>query len=174
MAPSAPLPFEHVIPESDRDPAVKATLTTDPDALAAVLAWAVAGCLAWQRQGIGQPAIVRRKTAELRAGFDPLGEFFTQLCVFAPGAEAQALTLRQEYEHWAREMGAAPINDRQWSERLKAKGCTRQRRRGGGGQATYWRGIGLLSDPQQAELCTPCTPEATLTEDSLDSLTWGS
>jgi putative DNA primase/helicase len=148
------LPFEHTIPAAERDPQVKLALTTDAAAQSAVLAWAVAGCKAWQKQGLGYPETVRRKTAELRAEFDPLGEFFATCCIFAPRAEVGALDLRRAYERWAGEMGARPLTDRQWGARLRAKGCEDTRKRIDGQRRALWLGIGLLAEQQSWPVST--------------------
>lgn len=144
------LPFEHALAEDERDPKVKQRLCDE--ALPALLAWAVRGCLAWQQGGLKPADVVRAKTAELRADFDPLAEFLAEGCVFAGQAETPALELRQAYEAWAASMGARPINNRDWSQRLKARGCESIRRRSGGGErATFWRGVGLLSEALPAK-----------------------
>lgn len=139
------LPFEHELPEGKRDPKVKQQLCNE--ALPALLAWAVRGCLAWQRDGLQPPAVVRTKTAELRADFDPLAEFLAECCVFANEAETPALELRQAYEAWAASMGARPINNRDWSQRLKARGCESIRTRRDGNPVTMWQDVGLLAEP---------------------------
>ncbi len=143
------LPFEHALADGERDPKVKQQLSHE--ALPALLAWAVRGCLAWQRDGLKPAAVVRTKTAELRADFDPLAEFLSECCVFASKAETTALELRQAYEAWAASMGAKPINNRDWSQRLKARGCESIRTRRGGNPVTVWRGVGLLTEPPPAQ-----------------------
>lgn len=140
------LPFEHELAADKRDPFVKESLTSD--ALPALLAWAVQGCLDWQRVGLRQPAAVRTATAALRAEFDPLAEFFADRCVFAPSAETGVGSLRQAYEQWANDMGARPINNKDWGQRLRAKGCEQENRRNKSGRARIWRGVGLLTMEQ--------------------------
>ena len=49
------IPFEHEIPEADQDPKVKATLRDPQIAGPAIRAWAVKGCLAWQKHGLAVP-----------------------------------------------------------------------------------------------------------------------
>jgi putative DNA primase/helicase len=144
------LPFEREVLMAD--PAVKARLCSD--AGPALLAWAVRGCLLWQRDGLGSCEVVKSKTRELRATFDPLAEFFDEQCILERHAETAALALRQAYETWAAGMGAKPINNREWAQRLKSKGCESIRTRRGGDPVTVWHGIGLLADEpalQQAE-----------------------
>jgi putative DNA primase/helicase len=141
------LPFEHTLSEDQRDAAVKAALTGE--ALPALLAWAVAGCLVWQRSGLHPAPVVRAATVALRMDFDPLSEFFSEACVFTPKAETPGIELRQAYEQWAASNGGKAIGTKEWRERLEAGGCHKLRRRTGGGQATLWRGIGLVAESVQ-------------------------
>jgi putative DNA primase/helicase len=139
------LPFEHVIPPEEQDENVKKSITNPAEAGKALLAWAVKGCLAWQQLRLGMPEIIERKTKELRAEFDPLAEFFQDCCIFGPRYEADARALRETYEEWARENGVSrPVGDRDWSRRLKAKGCERLLLRRGGVPTRMWSGIGLI------------------------------
>jgi putative DNA primase/helicase len=142
------LPFEHAVPEGKRDPKVKQAMTGE--ALPALLAWAVRGCLAWQAGGLRMAPAVRAATVQLRAEFDPLVEFFAECCVFEHHAETPARELREAYVSWASSMGARPINNAEWSARLTAKGCQSIRTRRGGAQMTCWQGVGLLSDDDPA------------------------
>jgi len=137
------VPFECVIPEERRDPKVKSTLLEDPDARAALLAWAVRGCLEWQRDGLKMPEIIRRKTAELRASFDPLAPFIVQCCIVEKDKQVSAKALREAYEAWLAEGGGDRCPDREWSKRLEALGAKRSRE--GKTRLTVWSGIGLIS-----------------------------
>ncbi len=57
------IPFEHTIPEGERDPEVKLALRDPAVGGPAVLAWAVRGCVAWLREGLEAPERVTRATA---------------------------------------------------------------------------------------------------------------
>jgi len=141
------LPFEYVIPPEERDEQVKIILRDPAQGGPAILAWAVQGCLAWQRQGLGYPDLIRSKTEDLRISFDPLADFFRENCVFGPNYEVEAGALREAYEQWSKENGNRYLlGNRQWSERLKARGCTREARRRGGKYIRLWFGIGLTID----------------------------
>ena len=110
-----------------------------------MLAWAVRGCLVWQQLRLGLPGIIADKTEELRASFDPLAEFFEDCCIFAPYAEVEARALRDTYEAWAKENGARKlVGNRDWGQRLGAKGCERKLSRRGGTPVRSWLGIGLV------------------------------
>jgi len=80
------VPFDYSIPEGARDPRVKAVLRSTRDAGPAILAWAVKGCLAWQRHGLDVPPAIKEATQDYRHAMDPLADFFQERCVFANNA----------------------------------------------------------------------------------------
>jgi P4 family phage/plasmid primase-like protien len=99
------VPFEHTVPREKRDKTLKATLKNPAVAGPAILAWAVTGCLAWQRDGLGVPPIIEAATAQYRADQDPLRDFYTQCCVFEAQAWVASASLYADYQTWARENG---------------------------------------------------------------------
>ena len=100
----------------------------------------------WQDEGLKPPQLVKDKTTELRASFDPLLEFLEECCEFGLGAETPAKLLRDRYEAWALNAGAKPISNSEWSRRLEAYGCKPERRRIDGRLTRLWTGIKLKSD----------------------------
>jgi phage/plasmid-associated DNA primase len=78
---------------------------TNPDCINALFAWAVEGCLRWQdEKKLKPPQLVKDKTTELRASFNPLLEFFEECCEFGLGVfKTPAGELRETYEGWANE-----------------------------------------------------------------------
>ena len=80
------VPFTNVIPKAKQDPNMRHRLKT-PDVQRAILAWAVQGCLAWQRGGLGTCKAVEVSSEEYRNENDKFGEFFEGSCIFDPGAE---------------------------------------------------------------------------------------
>ena len=137
------VPFEHEIPEADRDPQVKATLTNIELAGPAILAWAVRGCLEWQRIGLAIPQVVRKATEAYRDDNDPLREFYTECCIFDPQAQVTRAMIWDNYQQWARENGERnPINAKELADRLRSKGCKDHKSVG----KRYWKGVGLVSD----------------------------
>jgi len=138
------LPFEHAVPEGERDPNVKAILKDPKRGGPAVLRWAVEGCLQWQKQGLGYPKVIREKSADLRSSMDPLAEFFAECCVFGKGAEVPAGVLRAEYETWCRSRGEKEmVGSTEWGERLRDKGGRKHTMRRGGKSVSLWLYIGL-------------------------------
>ena len=143
------VPFEHSVPKEKRDPKVKATLRDPSVAGPAILAWAVRGCLDWQRNGLGVPPVVERATQAYREAMDPLTDFLEDCCVMAPGAWVSSADLRKAYEDWGRENGEGRdlLKGKAFGERLRGRGCKDERRAYKGAQARGWAGIGLVGEP---------------------------
>lgn len=113
----------------------------------AVLAWAVEGCMRWQKTGLGVPEAVERATEQYRAEMDPLQEFLDERCVISQGAWVAAATLRAAYEAWAKTNGERYVLDsRSLAERLRSRGCVQEVRKVAGVSARVWVGVGLLAE----------------------------
>ena len=133
------IPFVRVIPERDRDPAVKQQLTQDPDVRSAILAWAVDGYRDWQENGFVVPDCVRRYTAEYRSENDPIGRWLAECCVVIADSETPSGDLVQNFTRWWELNGdqGRPPTWQHVAKRLTALGCTQSRTRDG----RYWRGV---------------------------------
>ena len=143
------LPFDYSVPEDRRDPGVKAALIDPTVGGPAIIAWAVAGCLAWQREGLRTPNIVRDATAELRRSMDPLAGWLAECCIIDPNARAGGTRLRKSFEDWQKTHGEhMTISSLEWAERLGALGATSERVRDSGKSVRGWAGIGLLDDDE--------------------------
>jgi len=131
------LPFRAQIPSEERDPAVRAELRDPKASGAAVLAWAVNGCLAYQAEGLTAPQIVEHATQEYREEMNPIGEFINECCVLGEGLWASSAELRREYQFWCKENGITPLRS-EFAKRLRARGCIPDRT----SKVRGWRGIG--------------------------------
>ena len=131
-------PFEHR-PERP-DPKVKAELHDAAESGAAILAWLVAGCLAWQRDGLGTPPLVREATLGMRLSMDPLADFFDECCVFE-SAWTPNTQIRAAYETWAREYRHARVSAKEMAKRLAARGCEPSKRN----HVRGWTGVSIAS-----------------------------
>ncbi len=134
------VPFTRVIPPEDRDPNVLRTLTEDPDAQAAVLAWAVRGCLEWQEVGLAIPTSVRAYTEQYRQENDPVSQWLNDECDVTPHATERAGALRSSYEAWAQTNGERPIGPRKFAAALRGHGLCDGKGTGG---VRVWHGVAL-------------------------------
>jgi len=98
------VPFDVVIPEEERDKALLEKLLNEGPG---ILRWIVEGCLAWQRDGLDAPMIVRDATEAYRAESDPLTDFLAECCVVGQGLRGRAGAFYGRYGDWAKDMGLA-------------------------------------------------------------------
>jgi putative DNA primase/helicase len=133
------LPFTHVIPLEERDPAHKAALTSDPIEIRAVLAWIVEGAVAWHANGLGTCRAVEDATAEYRASNDPLADWLACCCLLDHDAQANARDLRDDFCRWAKNSGEDTCTPQAFARALQAHGLKRKRSKSG----ITWHGITL-------------------------------
>lgn len=146
------IPFEVVIPEAERDPHLSEKLTAE---LPGILAWAVAGCLDWQRGGLREPEKVRAATAAYREEQDVLAAFLADCCIDGPAYQVTATDLYGAYKTWCEETGVKPESQRRLAPRLRERGYTDGEREATGTRRKLWRGLALAGQPVQEALLQP-------------------
>ena len=106
------VPFAYTVPKERRRPELKRRLTDPADGGPAVLAWAVRGCLDWQRHGLITPACVERASQQYRAEVDPLVDFIADTCIVRSDARAAVGALYEAYRAWCERNGIRkPMNN---------------------------------------------------------------
>src|SRR5690606_10650427 len=73
-----------------------------------ILAWAMRGCVDWQRAGLGAPSAVDKATAAYRDEQDHLGRFVEDRCELAGGAFVATSDLFAAYKSWCTRSGDEP------------------------------------------------------------------
>jgi putative DNA primase/helicase len=134
-------PFEVTIPEDRRDSKLAEKLRGE---LPGVLLWALEGCDAWQREGLGRSAKVQAATGAYFAENDRLAAFLAECCTFAPDNRVSRAGLRTAYQAWCDREGEHPINPRDFGEQLRQRGATEGSVRVAGAPVRGWQGVGLL------------------------------
>jgi len=133
------VPFVHPLAKDRQDPTMRAKLR-EPGVRSAILAWAVRGCLAWQKTGIGTCAAVESSTAEYRSDMDRIAGFFDECCSFESSARVQRSFLREAYDRWCKENGVkVPLTGKELGARLRDKGVTAGKSNGN----RMWTGVRL-------------------------------
>ena len=130
------IPFEQSF-EGREDRALSTKLKAE---LPGILAWAVQGCLAWQRDGLGQATAITRATAEYRQDEDVLGAFLEERCVTA--GETATDAFREAYESYYKDIGEKPLSASVLGRRVGKRGIRRERQSDGERQRIY-RGVTL-------------------------------
>lgn len=138
------------IPPAEQDRKLPEKLRNE---LEGVLAWAVAGCLEWQREGLRAPEEVRRATGAYRAEMDVLAAFLREECATVKGETAAATALYEAYKEWCGETGERPEKQRKFGERLKERGYEKQRISSGANKGKYeYLDIALIRSPVRVRM----------------------
>ena len=133
------IPFTRKFEDDARDKELREKLQ---DEAQGILAWAVVGCMKWQRDGLGIPSAVREATEAYRRESDPLGAFLAECCEVKPGISVPVSTLSHEYEQWAEgNPEYLQLKPRQFSKRMLRQGF--QRDQIGRERVRAWIGLRL-------------------------------
>lgn len=109
---------------------------------AGILARAVRGCLAWQREGLNPPAVVRQATDRYRTESEPLEQFFDACCVRKPGASATFGELFQAYIRYCGETRLfSRLTRREFGDALQERFAVDH----GDRRYVRYQGVGLFS-----------------------------
>jgi putative DNA primase/helicase len=138
------IPFEVSISEEEKDLQLGAKLREE---FPGILAWAVRGCIAWAKEGLGDPPEVSDAGKEWREHDDPLKEFVDDCCELASDAFVPAADLWVAYALWAKQNGEKYLLGREdFVKRLEAKGLKRTRKRIDQKLTRLWTGVELRSE----------------------------
>lgn len=122
------IPFARRFTGRTADPTLPARLQAEA---AGILAWAVAGCLAWQKEGLGSPSAVRDATEAYRLEQDRLGQFLADCTVAGPQGSARAADLYRAYERWCRNNGEQAMSGTAFGRQMAERGVAKLRDRNG-------------------------------------------
>ncbi|MCE9597039.1 MAG: DUF3854 domain-containing protein [Spirochaetia bacterium] len=91
-------------------------------ALPAILAWAVRGCIEWQRHGLSMPEQWRAATDDYKADSDALGRFIDDECIKGKTERIAFAELYDAYEKWCHLEGCELRNKTDFARDLQSKG----------------------------------------------------
>ena len=98
--------------------------------LGGIFAWAIEGCLAWQRHGIATPVDILAATREYLHAQDDIEMFLDDKCEVEAGAETKVPVLYALFIQWCNYTGAYAISKKEFTLRLGARGIEIVRRHG--------------------------------------------
>lgn len=130
------IPFTVTIPPEEVDKNLETKLEAE---LPGILAWAIKGCLDWQRGKFETPKSVASATDSYRQEQDILGEFIEDYCITKPKASVVKKELWKAYQDWCETTGQVAIGQRTFRDRLIERGIDEFKLHG----VRYWRGIQL-------------------------------
>lgn len=143
------IPFEVQIIDGDKDPHLLEKLRAE---MPGILAWAVRGCLEWQRIGLAEPAAVKEATAAYQAGEDVLGDFLGECCVLLPTLKVTAAVLYSTYFKWAEVNNERALSKKNFGARLQEGRRIFAGQNIGSKHARGWEGVGLTDTTRPAIL----------------------
>lgn len=132
--------------------------------LPGILAWAVSGCLDWQRGGLGEPRAVRLATSDYRQESDILNDFLEDCCALEPTARVTKQELRAAYRAWCEANNQDVATQSAFKSRLIERGITEDRIHGG---TRVWRGIRLSTEGDKVTTMTG-NPQSSYMNHSID------
>ena len=132
------IPFTITVPPERRDKNLQQKLLAERDG---ILAWAVQGCLDWQRHGrLKPPQRVVDATEEYFEAADALGRWLDERCVRETCAKSLTAELFNDWKQWAEAAGEFVGAQRRFSDQLITRGLEKWRN---GMGVRGFQGIGL-------------------------------
>jgi putative DNA primase/helicase len=124
------IPFVVAIPPDERDPRLSEKLKAEGPG---ILAWAIEGCLQWQRVGLAPPAAVRDATAKYLDAEDAFNLWLEECCERDPNSWTSSTILYKAWKEWAERAGEFIGSQRRFVATLETKGFAPRRRSTGRG-----------------------------------------
>jgi putative DNA primase/helicase len=139
------VPFAQVFPPERQDRQLPERLKAE---LPGILAWAVRGCLEWQRNGLGLPEDVRAATEGYRGEQDLLGAFLAECCVTGDSNyRCKAGDLYARFRAWCEAGGERDVpRNREFGQCLTERGFERFKSSG-----IWYRGVALAQGEEREE-----------------------
>lgn len=136
------IPFTVTIPDDEIDRDLPNKLKAEAPG---VLAWAVQGCLAWQREGLVEPPEVQESVKTWKNEDDPIKEFFEERAEFGPTHLTPVSDIWEEFRTWTADIGIKYPPRSRLHEQLRKQGCSKtverdERAR----QVRCWKGVKLI------------------------------
>ena len=131
------IPFLRTFQAEECDPTLLEKLKAEAPH---ILAWMVAGCLAWLGGGLSDvPATVAKATGEYKDDQDLIGNWLAARCDFELQGETALSELYGSYRRWASDYGERFGNKRALGRALGERGFNKRRSNGD----TFWAGISV-------------------------------
>ena len=112
------VPFTVTIPPAERDPGLAEKLKEE---WPGILAWAIEGCLGWQRIGLVPPSAVTKATEDYLTEEDAVGRFISECCERHPQAQAELKDLYAAYKRFCETTGETVMSQKSFSQKLEGQ-----------------------------------------------------
>jgi putative DNA primase/helicase len=131
------IPFTVIIPPKERDEDLAERLRTE---WPGILAWAIAGCLEWQQQGLAPPEAVTAATGSYLEAEDLIAAWIDEKCQRRPDAWESSSMLFASWKDWANKAGEPAGSMKRFVQCLENRGFKWRRQATGRG----FEGLALL------------------------------
>jgi len=135
------VPFDHTVPEAERDGQLPERLKKTPDA---VLAWLWSGWLDYQRNGLNPPETVLAATRKYQLDSDTVARFIADESVVCDGhGTVGSADLYRAFVTWSKGEGEpTELTNKAFSEAVETRGYSRKH----GNKGKKWNGLSLVPD----------------------------
>jgi putative DNA primase/helicase len=113
------VPFNVTIPEAERDLNLAEKLRAE---WPGILKWAIEGCIAWYRDALNPPSVVKDATAAYLANEDHVARWIDDCCRLGQREVAKTQALYKSYCDWCEANNEKPLSSREFSPELDRKG----------------------------------------------------
>jgi putative DNA primase/helicase len=131
------IPFRRQFSGEHRDIRLREKLDAE---LPGIFAWAVEGCLAWQKEGLGRAPAVESATHQYRQECDQVGRFLNERCAWGPEYKTAGKELYKAYLQWCALRAEKPLANNVFVRELGERGIKGKRGRKG----VIYRGLGVV------------------------------
>jgi len=135
------IPFAVKIPADQRDKDLPEKLKAE---WPGILAWAIDGCLDWQKIGLAPPPAVVVATDDYLRAEDALSLWLDECCLLGDALQYGCSPLFSSWKTWADAAGEHAGSQKRFSQAMQARGHESVRQSGG---AAALRGVGLKAAP---------------------------
>jgi P4 family phage/plasmid primase-like protien len=148
------IPFDNPIPRANVDHGYKKRMTEDPQVLQAVLAWIVAGCIKWHRDGLPKCASVDAATAQFFKEMDVMFEFVDDTLIVEDDVFVTVNDMNQAYIRWCMTNGVDGKKNEEFKKLMTERGLVYKNHRVDGAVIKVWSGA-RLNDRVQFDIDPP-------------------
>jgi putative DNA primase/helicase len=113
------IPFAVTIPEAERDTELPEKLQLE---WPGILAWAIQGCLEWQRIGLAPPCAVRVATEAYLAAEDAIALWIDERCICHRSGTTRSTALFADWKPWAEARGEFVGSQKRFSQAIEDRG----------------------------------------------------
>lgn len=113
------IPFTVTIPPEEQDPSLPDNLRAE---LSGILNWALEGCLAWQKHGLGPPADIKQAVEQYRDEMDVINHWIEECCINDSRIRTSPDNLYRSYKAWAEDNGFRPLSSTKFGMKMRERG----------------------------------------------------